>query len=454
MRKSNVAEIVIAVLATVILLCAEGCAENEGWMSSFQPSSADVVILDYIETQELFAALSDKTLIASSGAGAWEAQLNVDASGGFEGYYYDVDAGDEVMFACSFSGRFAANAEDHAAQYWLWVQELTTANTPGTEVAGEKGERIVCTEAPFEKDTFLVLTLIDTPTERIPETVREEIGGTFWEWEDYSRFITLTRLSDGWGFFADGYESNREELKPMIVIAPAPESTAEPAEYSVGKGTGFWNTADDTQGELVITANPDGTLHMQVFFLRTFEMEADLQPLDESQYMFETEYGHYYGTLFRAEDGSMRLAVTGGMSMEDDENEYYYLLCDQEHVFQPAQYSDLWYEVPTENPENETDWEGEWIADNGGIMSGMRITRDDQGTFSLQLFFSTGYQVTGTLENVDSRRKDFSTEDFGAILTLNRKHDAILMTDSGSMNDAANNALDAFHYVIEYNRKE
>ena len=45
---------------------------------------------------------------------------------------------------------------------------------------------------------------------------------------------------------------------------------------------------------------------------------------------------------------------------------------------------------------------------------------------------------------------DFDSEDFGAILTLNRKHRAILLTDAGSMNDDANEALDTFHYVIEY----
>ncbi len=58
--------------------------------------------------------------------------------------------------------------------------------------------------------------------------------------------------------------------------------------------------------------------------------------------------------------------------------------------------------------------------------------------------------MTGGLEQVDGRRMDFDGEDFGAILTLNRKHRTILLTDAGSMNDAANDALDAFHYVIEY----
>ena len=146
--------------------------------------------------------------------------------------------------------------------------------------------------------------------------------------------------------------------------------------------------------------------------------------------------------------------VTGGMSMEDDENEYYYLLKDQEHVFRPAAYGDLWYEAPADGREEEDNWEGEWISGSKGITSRIRITRNAQGVCCLQLFFSMGYQVTGTLEDVDSRRKDFTAEDFGAILTLNRKHDAILMTDTGSMSGAANDALEAFHYVIEYSRRE
>ena len=84
------------------------------------------------------------------------------------------------------------------------------------------------------------------------------------------------------------------------------------------------------------------------------------------------------------------------------------------------------------------------------MKSTIRIIRGMQGNFIMQLTFSNGYMIAGELEQADSRRMDFNTEEFSAILTLNRKHRMILLTDAGSMNDAANEALDAFHYIIEY----
>ena len=711
MKNRRVTGFVVLIVMTVLLLCAAGAEENEGWLSHYQPTPG-AEILDYIETQELFASLADKTLLAASGAGAWEGRLNVDAAGWFEGYYYDADAGDEIIYEVSFSGNFAANAEVHDNTYWLWVQDLTTTQAPGTEAKSVYGDQIVYTDAPFEKDTFMVLTLIHTPTEKIPETVRDEIGGTSGEWDDYSRFVTLTRQSDGWGFFADGYESNRREFEPiatavpaatptpepdyqpvkktllpngnmyydfgliafetpadcnfgmaqavgrgekcdvtcflrmpyrpeyeaslkkafplnedvqglpltianvytlfynegedvesiawsahegkgyecgftevaghkahwarnvegaakvdrgyiateylvpltgnrilqflvvdyedgtlkkeaelflstleirddLAAVLPAGETTSEPeitvdkdssiSENPVGPGEGItyedngngsftevrptpepepagegityedngngsftevrpapepepageseipagewvdcWMGGGDAMGEMVTWLKEDGSLWMKVFFQRTFEIEAELKPLDWNRRSFETEYGHYSGVVTWVNERELTFAITGGMSMEDDESEWYYLFKNREYSFSPVDYNDLWYEAPAEGPEDDGDWLGNWTTLGTDMKSTIRIIRGMQGNFIMQLTFSNGYMIAGELEQVDSRRMDFDAEEFGAILTLNRKHRMILLTDAGSMNDAANEALDAFHYMIEY----
>lgn len=466
MKNRRFTGIVSCIIAAAILLCAAGTAAGEGltrpgeegWMSDFAPSSGDAEILDYIETQELYASLADKTLLAASGAGAWEGRLNVDADGSFTGHYYDEDAGDEVIYEVSFSGRFAANAEVHGYQYWLWVAELNTQQTPGTSVPGEYGERIEYTEAPFQKNTFMVLTLIQTPAEQIPETVKEEIGGTYGEWNDYSRFVTLTR-PDGWGFFADGYESNREEPEepaetpkeavPADAAEPAADSGVQPGELA-----GCWMTGDDDGGEMIITSGGDGTLHMKVMFLRTFDIEADLKPTDGSRYAFETAYGHYSGFLTRGNDGTLRFEITGGMSMEDDENELYYFFADQEYVFRPADYSDLWYEVPSDGPEDDGDWVGEWTARYGGLTSELKIVRGTGGSYIMQVHFSSDYTVTGEMEKTDSRTMDFVTDDFSAMLTLNRKKHAILMSEIGSASRNVYLWLDEVGAVVEYQAEE
>lgn len=667
--------IVPCIIAVAVLLCAWGAAAGEsltqpgeeGWMSDYTPSSADAEILDYIETQELFVALSDKTLIAASGAGAWEGRLNVDAGGGFTGYYYDADAGDNVVYEVSFSGHFAPNAEVHGSQYWLWVGALSTQEVPGTSAAGEYGERIEYTEAPFRKDRFMVLTLIHTPTEQIPETVRDEIGGTYGEWNDYSRFVTLTRQEDGWGFFAegyDGYESGGNEpesiptatiypeptetpktdyhplfktelengnilydfglitfegpadsyvetaqitgtgeermvsgflrmpfrseyadilqaihptwgpddisilpltianiytVRPddgtdaesytasvcegsgreygyatvagrsvrwiqdpayatmpycateylfplsgnriltIIVVtyrdgtlkeeadmfldtlqihdfpdgeetgaeeqpavqpgAPAAEGTPAPAgrpeqagdsAVQAGEWTGYWMTGDDAAGELVITSGRDGTMHMKAFFLRTFDIEADLKPLDGSSCSFETAYGHYSGVLTHGQDGTLRFEITGGLSMEDDENEMYYFFSGREYLFRAADYDELWYEAPAEGPEDDADWLGEWTARYGELTSSLRIIQGSQGEYIMRVTFSTGFTAAGLLEKTDSRTMDFNTDEFFAMLTLNRKKHTIVMSETGSMSDEAYLWLDRVGAVIEY----
>ena len=889
MKNRLVFGIIVFAVMTVMLLCKVDAEEDEGWLSHYQPTPG-AEILDYIETQELFASLADKTLLAASGAGAWEGRLNVDASGGFEGYYYDADAGDEIIYEVSFSGNFAANAEVHDNTYWLWVQDLTTAQVPGTEAKSVYGDRIVYTDPPFEKDTFMVLTLIRTPAEKIPETVRDEIGGTFGEWDDYSRFVTLTRQKDGWGFFADGYESNRQEFEPIATAVPAatptpapdyqpvkkkllpngnmyydfgliafevpadcyfgmaqatgsgtdskvtcflrmpyrpeyenslrkafplnedvqglpltianiytlfynkdedvesiawnahegkgyefgvaevaghkahwardaegaakvnrgyitteylvplsgnrilqflvvdyddgtlkeetelflntleirdalavmpqagettpepeqpapgpeattgtedpfdaspyityldngnihfddgviafdapptvrlyktmgnpgvsiwlhsrfddsrandsgnvgigtisvstfnsyerlyeeenlnaervawlfyqsnkdvqdatepavtevagrpayyvrhyydqintifcqlgdklltvsqvnldddevvtvydlimntlvvrdgadqlenmvdehhspsedpagpgeeityedngngtftevrpapapepepasePETAPEPEpepepkltgkeEIPAGEWVDCWMGGGDAMGEMVTWLKEDGSLWMKVFFQRTFEIEAELKPLDWNRRSFETEYGHYSGVVTWVNERELTFAITGGMSMEDDESEWYYLFKDREYSFSPVDYNDLWYEAPAEGPEDDGDWLGNWTTLGTDMKSTIRIIRGMQGNFIMQLTFSNGYMIAGELEQADSRRMDFNTEEFSAILTLNRKHRMILLTDAGSMNDAANEALDAFHYIIEY----
>ena len=258
---------------------------------------------------------------------------------------------------------------------------------------------------------------------------------------------------------------------PVITEAPVPEITAEPepapepetepesvsepepdgeTEIPAGEWVDCWMSGGDEMGEMITYLKEDGSLWMKAFFLRTFEIEVELKPLDRNRRSFETEYGHYSGVVTWVNERELNFAITGGMSMEDDENEYYYLFKDRDFTFTPVDYNDLWYEAPAEGPEDDSDWTGNWTTLGTDMKSTIRIIRGVQGNFIMQLTFSNGYMIAGELEQADSRRMDFNTEEFSAILTLNRKHRMILLTDAGSMNDAANEALDAFHYIIEY----
>ena len=193
----------------------------------------DTVVLDEAESRRIFETVSSKTLLASSGAGAWEGLLNVNADGSFAGYYYDSDMGIETTYECSFSGRFSPCVEVHGNTYWIWVEELNTREVPGTSAAGGYGDRIEYTDPPVSGREYLVLTLPGTPTEDIPETVRGLIIGTTAEWDmtDFSDYMTLTLLEDGWGFFADS-SMGRQDL-------PSPLPVAEPSETAPEIGSGI-----------------------------------------------------------------------------------------------------------------------------------------------------------------------------------------------------------------------
>ena len=242
---------------------------------------------------------------------------------------------------------------------------------------------------------------------------------------------------------------------------PEPESEPEPVRKSGPAGfseaeaalwTGYWITGDEYQGELVITPGDQGTLRMKAFFLRTFEIEAELKPADGGSCVFETPYGHYTGVLTRADHDTLLFGITGGMSMEDDENEFYYFFKDKEYGFRAADYDEMWYEAPAEGPEDIGDWAGEWSAGKGGLTSSLQISRDDLGDYVFTLTFSTGYSVSGWLEEEDSRTMDLVSDDLTAMLTLNRKQNAILMTEIGTFDDHVYDWLDAMSYVIEYDR--
>lgn len=170
--------------------------------------------------EELFGYLSDKVLLAASGAGAWEGRIKFDKDGGFTAYYYDEDAGDEIINEVYFTGKFDTSSIqlDGTNGYLLRASEISTQHTPGTEAVTDFGSRIVYEEPLFKVGETLLLTRPGTPDPEIPEMVQSEIGGVFGQWEDFETFITLSRLADGWGFFADETSPFTWDVEPFKTI--------------------------------------------------------------------------------------------------------------------------------------------------------------------------------------------------------------------------------------------
>ena len=325
LRKSLLFLLILSLVLTV-----SGVAGSE---EQWDASKDNPVYLTEEETLQLLASISDTPLLAASGAGAWEGHLQIHADGTFTGDYQDEDA--EAVYASSFSGTFSTEADVVGNTYWLWVEELRTEQVPGT-TAMKDGIRIVYDQAPIYERSYMVLTLPGTPDNEIPEQVKAEIGGVYGEWEDYSRFITLTNLEDGWGFFADSSGSGAEDTAP-ITAAPSSDRAAL---------TGYWMTRDGSMAEMVISDNADGTFHAKAMFLPVGDSEATLTPQDDGSLRFENQYGTLKGLMVPQQDGTLRLSITGGSTMEDEEATEYQGYFAQGFTYYPAGYADMWYQTP------------------------------------------------------------------------------------------------------------
>ena len=156
--------------------------------------------------------------MASSGAGGWEGSLTIDPAGSFRGDYHDSDYG--VEYRVTFFGLFGNVRQTGSTTYMVTVLNGGTLEAPGTQVLSGDGTRIVYEDTLFPAGSEWLLTLAGTPNSQIPETVRGEIGGTFLEWNDYSRYCTLSRAEDGWGFFAEDSTGGGEVVVPPGTDVP------------------------------------------------------------------------------------------------------------------------------------------------------------------------------------------------------------------------------------------
>lgn len=438
------------------------------------------------ETQRLLEQLAGRTFIAASGAGAWEGRLTVHFDGSFTGYYYDADA--DVVYEVAFSGDFIPSGTERRGEtaYGLWVENLKTERALGTEALSEYGDRIVYTEAPISDRDYLLLTLPGTPDEEIPEAVRGEIGGTLDEWEDYSRFMTLTR-ADGWGFFADPTQPEPPGAEPVPTAAPTamptavptaiptavptavptaaptpiptavptaaptavPTAAPTPAPEGLSSWTGNWMTRDDSYAEMIVTDNGNGTLGAQMFFLPAANCNAVLTPQADGSLRFSDENGSLTGSLVRQADGAVRLMITGGSAMEDEEATEYQGYYARGFLFYPAAYEDMWYQTPADAAATEDDWLGNWVSLTAGVESTLRISRSGG---ALRADASLGpYRFSGPLDMAGDTIAALYDDDFNCLLLLNKKLKRIAMMEVGSGIDGVYELISgAYDGVVMY----
>lgn len=430
-----------------------------GWAPYYEPE-----VLSEEESLQLFARLSETPLLAASGAGAWEGRLKINADGSFTGYYYDADF--ETVYEVSFSGRFKPHVDASNGVYCIFVVEVKTAQVPGTTAQGQYGETIVYDTPPFYAGDYLLLTLPGTPNEMIPDMVQVEIGGVFDEWEDYSRFITLTRLDDGWGFFADPADPPSYDAEPLATAdEPAAEPTETPAPMPLDAVTppprglgwvGYWMAHDESLAEMIITDNWNGTLHAQLLCLPAGDVDATLTFIDDNTVRFEHDngYGSMFGTLSRNADGTLRLDFTGGEYFEDEEATEYQGYYIGGFTFFPAEYEDMWYQTPEDAASTPEDWLGDWTSRNLDQPSTLRISGSgSQLTVDLTLG-SHHYTAPADMDS-DTIISVYGDDGFCCMLLLNKKLGRIAMLEVGASSDDVYDLIGSAYYgTVIYSRAE
>ncbi|MCR4887378.1 MAG: hypothetical protein K5919_10735 [Clostridiales bacterium] len=215
--------------------------------------------------------------------------------------------------------------------------------------------------------------------------------------------------------------------------------------------TGDWMTHDDSYAEMIVTDGGNGTLHAQMMFLPAGDSNATLTPQADGSMRFETEYGNLSGVIVRQADGTLRLTVTGGYTMEDDEATEYQGYFARGFLYYPAEYKDMWYQTPEDAACTEADWLGNWTSMTASVPSTVRISRENGGLF---MKITLGqYHFSGLLDLAGDTIAALYDDDFNCMLILNRKLQRIAVLEIGSNIDAIYDLTGGAYYgVVMYER--
>ena len=127
----------------------DASTETEAETESEEPATASTTEAETTteEAEEIpedigfsYGKLQHTTFIFSSGAGAWETDLSIDADGNFSGMFHDSEMGDTgegypsgSIYFSEFSGRFGQLEKVDDYTYATTIESIEYVNEPGTE---------------------------------------------------------------------------------------------------------------------------------------------------------------------------------------------------------------------------------------------------------------------------------------------------------------------------------
>lgn len=216
-----------------------------------------------------YGKLQHTTFIFSSGAGAWETDLSVDADGNFSGMFHDSEMGDTgegypsgSIYFSEFSGRFGQLEKVDDYTYATTIESIEYVNEPGTEEIKDEMRYMYSEAYGLENAGRILFYLPGRPLDSFSEGERSWMN--LYLMNNYGGKLPMVLLcNENEEQVMQGNSSLTAEYQPYIdVLEREADKISAYTEYGAS-GYGYasvcyMDVTGDEQPELIfMTENPE-----------------------------------------------------------------------------------------------------------------------------------------------------------------------------------------------------
>jgi pSer/pThr/pTyr-binding forkhead associated (FHA) protein len=262
-----------------------------------------------------YGKLQHTTFIFSSGAGAWETDLSIDADGNFSGMFHDSEMGDTgegypsgSIYFSEFSGRFGQLEKVDDYTYATTIESIEYVNEPGTEEIKDEMRYMYSEAYGLENAGRILFYLPGRPLDSFSEEERSWMN--LYLMNNYGGKLPMVLLcNENEEQVMQGNSSLTAEYQPYIDVLEreADKISAYTEEGAGGYGYApicYMDVTGDGKPELLfMTENPEtrgGNLNIYTIRAGREEQICFLENLDIC-----VEGGTYYCVFKKRGDGQL-----------------------------------------------------------------------------------------------------------------------------------------------------
>lgn len=227
-----------------------------------------------------YGKLQHTTFIFSSGAGAWETDLSIDADGNFSGMFHDSEMGDTgegypsgSIYFSEFSGRFGQLEKVDDYTYATTIESIEYVNEPGTEEIKDEMRYMYSEAYGLENAGRILFYLPGRPLDSFSEEERSWMN--LYLMNNYGGKLPMVLLcNENEEQVMQGNSSLTAEYQPYIdVLEREADKISAYTEYGAS-GYGYasvcyMDVTGDEQPELIfMTENPETGGDLNIYTIR------------------------------------------------------------------------------------------------------------------------------------------------------------------------------------------